>query len=68
MYVRLTWTDCDEAGDCVVPNVLSPRDLASRPDNKDKTVLHTLFSHMQKTGFLMIRLILCLCLYFAVVS
>ena len=24
---RPTWTDCDEAGDCVVPNVLSPRDL-----------------------------------------
>ena len=39
--VRLTWTDCDEAGDYVVPNVLSPRDLASRPDNMDETVLHT---------------------------
>ena len=25
------WTDCDEAGDDVVPNVLSPRDLVSRP-------------------------------------
>ena len=42
MNVRLTWTvdeagDCDEAG--VVPNVLSPRDLVSRPDNMDKTVL-----------------------------
>ena len=24
---RPTWTDCDEAGDYVVPNVLSPRDL-----------------------------------------
>ena len=39
MDVRLTWTDCDEAGDYVVPNVLSPRDLISRPDNMDKTVL-----------------------------
>ena len=41
MDIRLTWTDCDEAGDYVVPNVLSPRDLVSRPDNMDKTVLHT---------------------------
>ena len=32
---RLTWTDCDEAGDYVVPNVLSPRDLVFRPDNMD---------------------------------
>ena len=31
MDVRLTWTDCDEAGDYVVPNVLSPSDLA--PDH-----------------------------------
>ena len=30
MDVQLTWTDCDEAGDYVVP------------DNMDKTVLHTL--------------------------
>ena len=41
MDVRLTWTDRDEAGDYVVPNVLSPRDLVSRPDNMDETVLHT---------------------------
>ena len=40
MDVRLTWTDCVEAGDYVVPNVLSPRYLVSRPDNMDKTVLH----------------------------
>ena len=40
MDVRLTWTDCDEAGDYVVPNVLSPRDLVSRPDNMDETVPH----------------------------
>ena len=37
---RPTWTDCDEAGDYVVPNVLSPRDLNFRPDNIDETVLH----------------------------
>ena len=42
MDVRLTWTDCDEAGDYVVSNVLSPRDLVSRPDKMDETVLHTL--------------------------
>ena len=42
MDVRLTWTDCDVAGDYVVPNVLSPtRDLVSRPDNMNGTVLHT---------------------------
>ena len=33
---RRTWTDCDEAGDYVVPNVLSPRDLVFRPDNMEK--------------------------------
>ena len=38
---RLTWTDCDEAGDYFVPNVLSPRDLVFRPDNTDETVPHT---------------------------
>ena len=38
---RPTWTDCDEAGDYVVPNVLSPKDLVSRPDNMDETVPHT---------------------------
>ena len=39
---RPTWTDfCDEAGDYVVPNVLSPRDLVFRPDNMDKTVPNT---------------------------
>ena len=36
-----TWTDCDEAGDYVVPNVLSPRDLVSKPDIMDETVPHT---------------------------
>ena len=38
---RPTLTDCDEAGDYVVPNVLSPRDLVSRPDIMDETVPHT---------------------------
>ena len=38
---RPTWTDCDEAGDYVVPNVLSPRNLVSRPDKMDETVPHT---------------------------
>ena len=41
MDIQLTWTDYDEAGDYVVPNVLSPKDLVSRPDNIDETVLHT---------------------------
>ena len=41
MDVRLIWTGCDEAGDYIVPNVLSQRDLVSRPDNLDETVLHT---------------------------
>ena len=36
-----TWKDCFEAGDYVVPNVLSPRDLVFRPDNMDETVPHT---------------------------
>ena len=40
MNVQLTWTDCDEAGDYVLPNVLSPRDLVSRPDNMEETELH----------------------------
>ena len=38
---RPTWTDFDVAGDYVVPNVLSPRDLVFRPDNMDETVPHT---------------------------
>ena len=38
---RPTWTDCKEAGDYVVPNVLSPRDLVFKPDNMDETVPHT---------------------------
>ena len=42
---RPTWTDCDEAGDYVVPNVLSPRDLVFRPDNMDETVPHNIFKY-----------------------
>ena len=48
MDVRLTWTDCDEAGDYVVPNVLSPRDILFRYDNMDKTVLHTFKKYVNK--------------------
>ena len=36
----MDWTDSDEAGHYVVPNVLSPRGLVSRPDNMDETVQH----------------------------
>ena len=38
---RPTYTDCDEAGDYAVPNVLSPRDLVFRPDNMEETLPHT---------------------------
>ena len=51
MDVRLTWTDCDEAGDYVEPNVLNQKDLVSRPDNMDETVLHTYEPRREKTGF-----------------
>ena len=46
MDVQLNWTDCDKAGDYVVPNVLSPKDLVSRPDNMDETVLHTHYGYL----------------------
>ena len=39
---QLTRTNCEEAGDYFVPNVLSPRDLVSRPDNMDETVLSSM--------------------------
>ena len=51
MDVRLTWTDCDKAGDYVVPNVLSPRDLVSRPDNMEETVPHTLSGFLHELVF-----------------
>ena len=41
MDLRLNWTDYGEVLDYVVPNVLSPRDILSRPDNMDATVLRT---------------------------
>ena len=42
---RPTWTDCDKAGDYVVPNVLSPRDLVTRPDYMDETVPHIQYAN-----------------------
>ena len=45
---KLTRTNCDEAGDYVVPNVLSPRDLVSRPDIMDETVLLSSFRLLKK--------------------
>ena len=41
--LRLAWTDCDEAEDYGVPNVLSPRDLVFRPDIMDETVKSSYF-------------------------
>ena len=41
MDVTLAWTDYDKAGDYVVPNVLSPRDLVSRPVKMDETAYYT---------------------------
>ena len=32
-------TNCDEAGNYVVPYVIGPRDLVARPDNIDETAL-----------------------------
>ena len=46
---RPTWTDCGEAGDYVVPNLLSPRDLVSRPDNMDENCT-TRFKPQRKAG------------------
>ena len=43
--LRKPWTNCDEAGDYVVPNVLSPWDLVSRPDSMDKSVLSSGLQH-----------------------
>ena len=45
---RPTWTDCDETGDYVVPNVFTPRDLVSRPDKVDETVSHTNYFFLSK--------------------
>ena len=40
---------CDEAGDCDEPNVLSQRDLVSRPDNMDETTTHEKIKKYPKT-------------------
>ena len=42
----LTRTDCDEAGDYVVPNVLSPRDLVFKPG-----IGHKLYHQMPLVAF-----------------
>ena len=55
---RPTWTDCDEAGDYVVPNVLSPRDLVFRPDNMDETVPHTL-CNFSKPMYIVLYIYIC---------
>ena len=39
---RPIWTDCDEAGDYVVPNALSPRDLRLK-NNFQFLYLHVIF-------------------------
>ena len=52
---RKPWTtdsdNCDEAGDYVVPNVLNPRDVVSRPDNMDETVLPPKFESIPEISF-----------------
>ena len=47
---QLTRTNCDEAGEYVVPNVLSPRDLVSRPDNMDENVLSSSYKSCRMTA------------------
>ena len=50
----------DEAGDYVVPNVLSRRDLVSRPDKMDETVLFTAGpakdNHQASNNYLKLRI------------
>ena len=52
MEGRPTWTDCDEDGDYVVPNVLSTRDLVSRPD-MDESVPHTCEKQRRRSDVLL---------------
>ena len=59
---RPTWTGCDEAGDYVVPNVLSPRDLVFRPDNMDETVPHVYVIVSRKSKRLCF-ILLCICIF-----
>ena len=42
----LTRTECDEAGDYVVPNVLSPRELVFRHDIGHKLYHHQCLIHV----------------------
>ena len=53
MEGRPTWTDCDEAGDYVVPKMLSTRDLVSRPDNMDETVPNTCGKERRRSDVLL---------------
>ena len=53
MGVRQTWTDRDEAGDYVVPNVLSLRDLVLRPDRMDETVPPPPHTHTHSKNLLL---------------
>ena len=61
MNLGLTWTDCGKAGDYVVPNVLSPRDLVFRPDNMDKTT--HLSDHIKQNMFFSFQVGGCLLLH-----
>ena len=56
MEGRPTWTDCDEAGDYVVSNVLSTRDLVSRPDNMEETVPHTCEKQRRRSSAVTVQL------------
>ena len=58
----LTRTDCDEAGDYVVPNVLNPKDIVFRPD-----IGHKLYHHQEKIHISFFEACF-LILYFHVVS
>ena len=51
---RPIWTDCDKAGDYVVPNVLSTRDLVFRPDNMDEIVPHTCEKQRRRSNVLLL--------------
>ena len=52
---QLIRTNCDEAGDYVVPNVLSPRDLVSRPDNMEETVLSSRTNTICKVSYSLLQ-------------
>ena len=48
----LTRTDCEEAGDYVVPNVISPSNLVFRPDIGHKLYYHR--DYMNRDSFTVI--------------